>query len=627
MSGQFNLLKHRRFLPFFITQLLGAANDNIFKQALVLLVVFKIGVSNEVIWVNLAAGLFVLPFFLFSGVAGKVAQKYNKDRVIRQCKVAEIVAMLIAVLGLYTSSLIVLFLALFLMGSTSAFFGPAKYSIMPQHLHEKELIGANALVESGTFLAILIGTILGGYLIMLPKGEAITSGVIIALAIVGYLASRSIPIATAVSRDIKVRRNIALETKDLYLTIKNQRKSVFNSVLAISWFWFIGASFLAQIPVIAKFIHADSVAVTIFLATFSIGIGLGSLFCEKLSKGRIELGIVPLGSIGITIATIIFAVILNDMHGVNATGLDNSISGLWSEYNYQLLGLLVSLLFIGIFGGFYTVPLYAVIQTRTPSDSLPLVIAGNNMLNAAFMVGSALFGMAMYAIFANNVPAYFYTLAAINVVVAIYIYRTVPEFFLRFCSWLISNVLYRVKYKHMHHIPDEGACIVTPNHVSFMDALIIFGAIHRPVKFVMFEPIYKIPILNSFFRAVGAIPIAGKKDNPEVFYAAFDKISEYLEQGEVVCIFPEGKLTSNGEVDTFKQGITHILSRNPVPVIPMAINGLWGSMFSRKNKIRLPRLGWSRLTVTGEDAIQPEDFTLKELEHSVKKLHKAQKRK
>jgi len=622
MSNQFSLLKKKRFLPFFITQLLGAANDNIFKQALVLLLLFKIGVDNEGLWVNIAAGLFILPFFLFSSIAGQCAEKYEKNKIIITCKSAEVVSMAIATVGLYLSSAPILLLALFLMGSTSAFFGPAKYSLMPQHLKKEELLGGNALVEMGTFLAILVGTIVGGYFVMLPNGENIIVGIIMGLAIIGYLTSRLIPSATSSNPNRSLSFNIFKGTKDLYTKTKGQKKSVFNSVLAISWFWFIGAFFLAQIPVIATFIHADSVAVTLFLAIFSVGIGIGSLLCEKLSRRGIELGIVPLGSLGITVCTAFFALLIGSMHNQGVIVDNNSIKALWDAYGNEMTMMVFSLFGIGFFGGLYTVPLYAIIQTRTESDALPSVIAGNNMLNAAFMVSSALFGMALYAILGDNLSTYFYILAGMNAIVAIYIYKTVPEFFLRFCAWMISHTLYRVKYNNFDNIPDKGACIVASNHVSFMDALVVFGAVHRPVKFVMFEPIYKLPVLNRFFKAVGAIPIASKKDNPEVFEEAFNRISEYLSNGEVVCIFPEGKLTSNGEVDEFKQGIVHILKRNPVPVIPMAVNGLWGSMFSRKRKLKLPRLQWSRLTVSSDEPIQPEDFSLKGLEKIVKEMHK-----
>lgn len=622
MNSQFNLLGKKKFLPFFVTQLLGAANDNIFKQALVVLLIFKVGIENGALWVNIAAGIFILPFFLFSSVAGQIAEVYDKSAVIRYCKMAEIGAMVIATIGFLLVNQYILIVALFLMGCTSAFFGPAKYSIMPQHLKKNELLGANALVEMGTFLAILLGTIVGGTIIMLANGEVATSLLVLFLAIVGYFVSRQIPPAPSLGNEQKINLNIFKGTVSLYKETKKQRPSVSKSVLAISWFWFVGAIFLAQIPVVAKYISAESAAVTLFLAIFSVGIGVGSLLCEKLSQGHIELGIVPLGSIGITLGAGIFAWSIGSMHAMGITDIENTLAAIFAAYEGELITALLSLFAIGLCGGLYTVPLYAVVQTRTDEKSLPTVIASNNMLNAAFMVLSAVAGMAMHAIFEGNLTYFFYCVATFNAIVAIYIYKVVPEFFLRFCSWLISNTLYRVKYKNFNHIPNEGACIVASNHVSFMDALVVFGAVHRPVKFVMFEPIYRIPILNSFFRAVGAIPIASKKDNPVVFDEAFNKISEYLSNGEVVCIFPEGKLTSDGEVDEFKQGIAHILKRNPVPVIPMAINGLWGSMFSRKGKLRLPRPKWSRLTVTSNAPLQPEEFSVKRLEDTVRDMHK-----
>ncbi len=622
MSSQFNLLSKKKFLPFFVTQLLGAANDNIFKQALVVLLLFKVGIESGALWVNIAAGIFILPFFLFSSIAGQIADAYDKSSVIRWCKIAEIVAMGLAMVGFLLINQYILITALFLMGCTSAFFGPAKYSIMPQHLNKDELLGANALVEMGTFLSILTGTIIGGTVIMLTNGELITSFLVLLLATVGYIVSRQIPPAPSLGNNHKINFNIFKGTAGLYKETKRQRRSVSNSVLAISWFWFVGAIFLAQIPVVAKFIYAESVAVTLFLAIFSVGIGVGSLLCEKLSQGRIELGIVPLGSIGITLAVTAFAWSIGSMHDMGVSGMENTLLAIYSTYRGEFIFSLLSLFAVGFFGGLYTVPLYAIVQTRTDKKKLPTIIASNNMLNAAFMVLSAVIGMGMHAVFEGNLAYFFYCVAGFNAVVAIYIYKVVPEFFLRFCSWVISHTLYRVKYKDFNHVPNEGACIVASNHVSFMDALVVFGAVHRPVKFVMFEPIYRIPVLNLFFRAVGAIPIASKKENPEVFDAAFDKISEYLKNGEVVCIFPEGKLTSDGEVDDFKHGIRHIIERDPVPIVPIAINGLWGSMFSRKRRLKMPRPKWSSLIISSKSAIHPEDFDLKKLEGLVKEMHK-----
>ena len=499
MSSQFNLLGKKKFLPFFVTQLLGAANDNIFKQALVVLLIFKVGIENGAFWVNIAAGIFILPFFLFSSMAGQIAEAYDKAAVIRWCKMAEIGAMVIATTGFLLVNQYVLIVALFLMGCTSAFFGPAKYSIMPQHLQKNELLGANALVEMGTFLAILLGTIVGGTIIMLANGEVAASLLVLFLAIVGYFVSREIPPAPSLGNEQKINFNIFRGTASLYKETKKQRPSVSKSVLAISWFWFVGAIFLAQIPVVAKYINTGSIAVTLFLAIFSVGIGVGSLLCEKLSQGRIELGIVPLGSIGITLGSAVFAWSIGNMHAMGVTDIENTLAAIYAAYEGELITALLSLFAIGLCGGLYTVPLYAVVQTRTDEKALPTVIASNNMLNAAFMVLSAVAGMAMHAIFEGNFTYFFYCVATFNAIVAIYIYKVVPEFFLRFCSWLMSHTLYRIKYNNFNHIPNEGACIVASNHVSFMDALVVFGAVHRPVKFVMFEPIYRIPILNSFF--------------------------------------------------------------------------------------------------------------------------------
>lgn len=578
--SQFTLLKQKRFLPFFLTQAFGALNDNLFKNALVILIGFRglsaFGLESKLL-VTAAAIIFILPFFIFSATAGQLAEKFEKSKSIRYIKLVEIVIMIFASIGLYLDNTIILLSVLFFMGLQSTLFGPIKYGLLPQHLTEDELVGGNALVESGTFLAILIGTIFGGIIASLEGDIAFWLSItVLSISIVGYLTSLKIPLTPAVAPKLKINWNPITETSRNLKFLKSNQV-VFLAVLGISWFWFYGAVFLAQIASYTQYSLAGTETVaTLILAVFSIGIGIGSILCEKLSNGRVEIGLVPIGAFGLSV----FAI---DLYFANpSTGLTAIYS--WKEFidvtaNWRIL---FDFLFIGVFGGIFTVPLYALIQQRSDEKHLSRIIAGNNILNALFMVVSGLFSMILLA---NDysIPQIFLVTGIINIFVAFYVFGKAPEFISRFITWCLINSIYRIRQLNLNAVPKKGGCVLVCNHVSFVDALIIGGYCKRNVKFVMDHRIFKLPIVGSFFRIIGAIPIAPAREDQAMKDRAFDLIAEALEDGEVVCIFPEGKLTSNGQLGEFKQGIEKIIKRTPVPVVPMALKGLWGSWFSRKN--------------------------------------------
>lgn len=436
MSGQFQLLRERRFLPLFITQFLGAFNDNVLKNAMVILITFqgaRMSSIDPALMVNACAGIFILPFFLFSATSGQLADKYEKAKLIRLVKVLEIVIMLIAAVGFWLPNLACLLTALFLMGMHSTLFGPVKYSILPQHLREEELIGGNALIESGTFLAILFGTILGGTLVGLGEnGRHYASAACFTIAVLGYIASRGVPLAPPPVPGMRINWNPFTETWR-NLKFAKQNRSVFLSILGISWFWFYGALFLSQFPSFAKGnLGGDESVVTLLLAIFSVGIGLGSLLCEKLSGKHIEPGLVPLGSIGLTA----FAIDLYFAAPTTAaaTGLGAmqffAQSGSWR--------VLADLVLIGVFGGFYCVPLYALLQTRSEASHRSRMIASNNILNALFMVVAAILAIALLAA-GCSVPQLFLITAVLNAFIAAYIYTLRPEFINRFFAWFVRR--------------------------------------------------------------------------------------------------------------------------------------------------------------------------------------------
>lgn len=615
--SQFTLLGKRRFLPFFITQSLGAFNDNLFKQSLILAILYKLSLEGDrSIWVNLCALLFILPFFLFSALAGQFGEKFAKDALIRAIKLAEIVIMAIGATGFVTGHLHLMLLALFAMGTHSALFGPVKYSILPQALREEELVGGNGLVEMGTFLAILAGTIGAGVMMSSGSYAAVVAGGVVGTAVLGYLASRWIPRAAAAAPQMKLDWNIF---KQSWATLRlglGQTPAVSRSIVGNSWFWFVGAIYLTQIPAYAKdWLHGDETVVTLVLTLFSVGIALGSLLCERLSGRKVEIGLVPFGSFGLTLFGLLWWWHSGDVPAGEVPHDWLALLGMG-----QAWWILLSIVGLGVFGGFYIVPLYALIQARTPEDQRARVIAANNILNALFMVVSAIITIVLLSVAKLSIPQLFLVVSLLNVAVNAYIFRIVPEFTMRFLIWLLSHSMYRVEHRDLQCIPDEGPALLVCNHVSFVDALLIGGAIRRPIRFVMYYKIYNLPVLNFVFRTAGAIPIAGRSEDEATYERAFARIAEYLADGELVCIFPEGKLSADGEIDVFKGGVSRILQETPVPVIPLALQGLWGSFFSRDpNKGFFKRL-WSRVTLVAGAAIPVEAAQPKALREKVSAL-------
>ena len=581
MSSQFHLLTQRRFLPFFVTQFLGAFNDNVFKNALIVLLTFQAASWTSMapgVTANLAAGIFILPFFLFSATAGQLADKYDRSRIARLVKVLEMGIMGIAGLGFWLHSLPLLFVALFLLGLHSTVFGPVKYAILPQQLHADELVGGNALVEAGTFVAILFGTLAGGLLAGLQSGTGWIAGAGFLIAAAGYLASWAIPRAPAPDPGLRVNWNPFTETwRNIGFAAEN--RTVFLSIMGISWFWLYGAIFLAQFPSYAKdVLGGGENSVTLLLATFTVGIGVGSLLCERLSAREVEIGLVPFGAIGLSL----FGFDLAFASPASPAGSDLAVAALLGQP--AVWRVLFDLAMIGLFGGFFIVPLYALVQQRSAEAHRARIIAANNIVNAAFMVVGALAAAGLLDR-GMSIPWLFAVAALCNAVVALFIFKLVPEFLIRFVVWLLVHTVYRLEKHGLENVPAEGPALIVCNHVSFVDALVIASACRRPIRFLMDHRIFRWPILSFVFRHGRAIPIAPAKEDPALMQKALHEASAALEAGELVCIFPEGRLTSDGEVGVFRPGMCSILEGaqcDDVPVVPMALRGLWGSYFSRK---------------------------------------------
>lgn len=616
-----HLLAKRRFLPFFLTQLLGALNDNLYKNGLTVFIAFQSAAisqaeSNNL--VNIAAGLFILPFFLFSTLAGQLADKYEKSYLISRIKLLEIIIMMFAGLAFYLQSITMLISLLFLMGTQSALFGPVKYSLLPQVLKEEELIGGNALVEFGTFMAILIGLIAGVLITSIEDtGTYWLSVAVLVMAIMGFMTSLKIPRAKANAPELNIDLHLVKQFIESLLHARVNR-SVFYSIMGISWFWFIGITYVTQLPNFVRYeLGGNEQVYVLLLALFSIGIGAGSFLCEWMSGRIVEIGLVPIGSLGLTI----FGV---DIFFTQSLIETSELTGLWAfAGSAGNIRVMVDIFMLGVFGGLYIVPLFALVQQRSEPDKRARIIAANNVLNAFFMVLAT--GFSLFALSSGlTIAELFLVIAVMNAAVALWIFTLVPEFIMRLLVWLLIHTIYRVKKTDLDKIPDSGACVLICNHISFIDALILAGCIRRPIRFVMYYKIFKLPILSFIFKTAHAIPIAGAKEDPQLMEQAFSQISTALNEGELVCIFPEGKITQDGALNPFKSGVIKILENNPAPVVPLALRGLWGSYFSRRHGKAMsklfPRGFFNRIELVAGDVIAAENASLDHLQESVRLL-------
>lgn len=621
-GSQFDLLRQRRFAPFFATQALGAFNDNVYRQAIIGLL-FWLGVSPEqrTLYTNLAPALFILPYFLFSATAGQIAEKIEKSRLIRITTAMEIGIMSIAAVGFLLQNMTILLVALFCTGLQSTLFGPVKYSILPSVLKREELTGGNGLVEMGTSISILVGMIFGGLIFKLAgeQGPVVAATAIVVLAVIGNLVSRAIPRAEAGAPDLKINWNPIPESIAIWRLTRRQR-AVGNAVLGVSWFWFVGTVLTAQLPTYAEINlgGADTTLYVFALALFSIGVGAGSLACEKLSARTVEIGLVPLGSFGIT------CFLLDLYFARNGLPALTELSVMEFMRQPGSTRIAIDLIGIGVFSGFFVVPLFALIQSRTPPGEISRVIAGMNIQNAVFIVLAAVLGILVQRWLGWSIPEVFLALAIANALVAIWIFSIVPEFVMRFLSWIAVRSLYRLRTEGLDQVPEEGGAIIVCNHVSYLDALIVGGVVKRPIRFVMYHRIFHIPVMRWIFKTARAIPIAPAGENREIMQRAFEEIEATLAAGDLVGIFPEGRLTTDGEIGPFKRGIERMLATHPVPVVPMALRGMWASMWSRRDgrmrRMRVPRRVRAHIELIAGAPVPAEIATAAELEARVRAL-------
>ncbi|MBA2672528.1 MFS transporter, partial [Ramlibacter sp.] len=607
--NQFALLRQRRFAPFFWTQFTGAANDNLFKFAFTVMVTYQL----QVAWLapsmaGLVIGaLFILPFLLFSATSGQLADKYDKRTLIRLVKWLEVGIMVLAAWGFFRADVAVLLACTFLMGLHSTLFGPVKFAYLPHHLGERELTGGNGMVEMGTFVAILLGSLAGGLLVALPGvGAHYVAAACVGLAVLGRLTAQAVPASPSTDPGLVINWNPVSETwRNLQLAHDN--RVVFRSLLGISWMWFFGAAFLAQFPAFAKSVlHGDEQVASLLLVVFSVGIGIGSLLCEVLSRRHVEIGLVPLGAIGMSVFSV-------DLHFA-ARGLPPSagygLGAFLAEHRHWRV--MADLFLLSLFAGLYSVPMYALIQMRSAPSHRARIIAANNILNALFMIASSLIVGGLLSA-GLTIPQVFLVIGLLNAVVAFYIFMLVPEYLLRFVAFVTARLIYRFKVRGDEHIPTEGAAILVCNHVSFIDPVLLMAASPRPIHFIMDHEIFKLPVLGAFFRLAKAIPIAPQKVDAPIYDQAFAQARKVLDNGELLCIFPEGAVSRDGELAEFRPGVMRLLASNPVPVVPLALQNLWGSFFSRAGgaAMRQPlRRGlFNRVGLVAGDAVAAASVT------------------
>jgi len=617
--SQSRLLSERRFAPFFLAQFTSAFNDNALKQAIIILFTLTMAHEEAEQVSQLATALFIAPYFFFSATAGQLAEKMEKGRLIQLTKLFEIVIITVATVGFYLHSLPFLLTALTLLGLQATLFGPVKYAILPQVLRPEELVGGNGLVEMGTYVAILVGEIAGAQLVAVEeRGPFLVSALMLTFAVGGYFAARAIPPVPSRVPDLKVGWNIFAETWRA-MRFAGEVRSVWLSILGISWFWLFGALLMIQLPVFVSAVIGGATSVfTLCLVLFSLGVGLGSLFCERLSRGQIELGLVPFGAIGLTVFGIDLF-LASEWHVARGTDL-GWLAVVSDSAHWRML---IDFALIGVFGGFYSVPLFAIMQSRSDPAKRSRIIAANNVLNSVFIVGAAGLSYVGRSVLDLSIAQVFLGAALLNAFVALYIFMLLPEFLLRFLTWLAMSTMYRLRIVGLEKVPDEGGALVVCNHVSFVDGFLVGAAVRRPIRFVMYYKIYQLPFLNWLFRWGRAIPIAGRKEDEALMERAFAEVKKALGEGELVGIFPEGMITYSGEMNAFKPGVERILEQTAVPVIPMALRGLWGSWFSRSDgaaMVKRPRRFWSKVEIAVGEPVPADAASSERLFEDVKTL-------
>lgn len=601
--NQFDLLKNNRFFPLFMTQFLGAFHDNLFKNALVILMLYGVTVpasADTKIWVTLATGVFILPFVLFSALGGQFADKYPKDKIIRTVKLAEIGIAALGAVSLISGSVLLSFITLFALGTQSAFFGPSKYSILPQHLKKDELIGGNALLSIGTFLAILAGTIAGATLVKLIAGVIIISVLLCITAVFGYLSARLIPSAKASAPSLKINYNIASETFRILEQLLTFKRSVVESALGVAWFWFLGGMFLSQLPNFTKdVLGASNDVFTLFMVIFSVGIGIGGLFNNRLLKGRIEAIYVPVAALGITL----FSIDLSFAGKAFPAGSPENLIGL-TGFLATLGGwrIMIDLAIISICAGMFVVPLNAIIQHNTPEEIRSRILAGSAILNSLFVVGSSVISALLLGL-GFNISSLFLIFAVANMCVAIYICQLLPAYLMKTLMQGLLKLFYKVEVRGLENLKNAGPrAVIVCNHVSLLDAPVLAAFLPGKPMFAVNTFVAEWAWVRPFLKMIDAFPL-----DPANPFSLKSLIKE-VEKDKHCVIFPEGRLTETGALMKIYDGPGMIADKAGAKIIPIRLDGVQHTPFSRL-KGKVPLRTFPKITMT---ILEPREFEIPE---------------
>ena len=554
-----------RFLSFLTAQFLGAANDNAFKMTLTLFVLATVaGETAQLRFTSLATFLFPLPFLLLSPLAGYLADRYSKDRMVGLTKAPEILAMALAVVAFTASSLPMLLGVLFLMAAQSTFFSPAKYGLLPEAFAHEKLSMANGVLNMTTNLAILVGSVAGVVLFANFRDEPSHIGwILLAVAALGTLAAFYVPRTSPGSRSAVFEWNPLRSSLDNWRLVRD-RPELVHTLVGIAYFSFLGSAFLTVIPVYGKnVLGLGETGAGMMLMVLSVGIAVGSIVAGRLSQGRVEIGLVPLGSIGLTVFSLGLALV--------RPGGPSLLQGL-------PLSVTVLLLLLGLSAGFYIVPLNALLQQRSPEGTKGRLIAFSNVLSFSAVIMAAVLSLVMTTIKGVNTQHIVLVLAFLTLGATVYILTLLPNFLVRLVLYLLTNTFYRIEVHGDENIPQGGALFVA-NHVSWVDALLVGTASDRMIRFLMYRGYYEARPLRGLFKKMSVIPIA-RGDTAEQKQQSLSMAREEIDRGHVVCIFAEGAITRTGNLLKFRRGFEQIAEGMTAPIIPVCLDGVWGSIFS-----------------------------------------------
>ena len=598
-ASPIGLLKTRRLWPLVLAQSCGALNDNLVKNAMVVLAIFQLGIGGA--GLSAAAGaLFIAPYILLSATAGKLADRFPKPRVVLACKLAEVLLMVASAAAFLTESVPALLAVLAGLGVQAALFGPVKYGLLPEHLAEEELVAGNGVIEATTFLSIVCGTVAGGALVLLAHGTAAVGIAGVALSLLGVFGAARIPASPAAEPSLRITPNLFAETWRVVRHAASVR-AIWLSVLGLSWFWTMGATLMTEFPVVARdTLHSDGTVLTLLLSVFAIGVGVGSVQCARLLKGEVSARLVPFAALGISLFCWDFA-----RAAASAGDLANAAVALSSFAGWRMI---VDLFLLAVCGGVFSVPLYAIIQDAAAASERSRMIAANNIMNALFMVAGAAAAATMAAM-GLDAPAVLFVAAIANLVVALWIVRILPH--------EVYRGLFRWYFSRFHHVQVRGLenykasgdrVVIVANHQSYLDACLIAAYLPDSPTFAIHTAQAAKWYFKPFLAAVETFPVDVQSP-----YSVKRMVEAVRDHGRKLMIFPEGRMTRTGALMKVYEGAALVADKSHAKVVPISIEGL---QFSRLGRMRgrlhlrwFPRLRLNILPPVTLAPSQSEDLT------------------